>query len=277
MSERIVVFDIETVPDLGAGRLMLGLEDGTPDSEVRELLGKRYAKDGQAAADAFIKVPLHRIVCLGAIYAERESRSAPWTITRSGVVHLGIRDERQIVGGFIDSLASTPSPQLIGFNSSSFDLPILRYRAFALGVAAHTIHRGNGKDYWYRFGRDHIDLCDFMSGFGASAKPSLAELSALYGIRMKMDGVDVASVEPMIARGRIEEVAAYCETDVMATYLLFLRFSLVIGETDNHNYNLSIASFHQFTQTKIEKRPYLAYFLNMFPSGELQPDVDSET
>jgi hypothetical protein len=49
--------------------------------------------------------------------------------------------------------------------------------------------------YWHRFGQDHVDLCDVLSGYGASAKPSLAEMPALANIPVKIGGVDSSQVE----------------------------------------------------------------------------------
>jgi predicted PolB exonuclease-like 3'-5' exonuclease len=221
--QRAVIFDLETVPDLSAGRGLLQAGAEIPDGQVRRMLGERYARPGEDPDNAFVKVPLQRIVCIGALYIERID-NGPWIVARSGAVHIGGRPERELVETFLDSLVEAPPPQLVGFNSSSFDLPVLRYRAFALIVPAPVIHGGNGKDYWYRYGWDHIDICDVISGFGASARPSLAELAALSGIPAKIGGIDGSQVEAMIAAGRLEELAAYCDTDVFVIYLIFLRF-----------------------------------------------------
>ncbi|CAJ0855277.1 hypothetical protein AMST5_00818 [freshwater sediment metagenome] len=73
------------------------------------------------------------------------------------------------------------------FNGNGFDLPLLRYRAFALGVPVPGLHGGGHCNYWHRFGSDHIDLCDVLSGYGASTKPSLAEMAALANIRLRSE------------------------------------------------------------------------------------------
>src|SRR5271170_4203333 len=136
--QRAVIFDLETVPDITAGRELLKADAGVSDEQVRRLLGQRYARPGEEPDNAFVKTPLQRIVCIGAIYAERTDRG-PWVVVRSGVGHIGLRPERELVERFVDSLNETPSPQLVGFNSSSFDLPVLRYRAFALSISAQSI------------------------------------------------------------------------------------------------------------------------------------------
>ena len=269
--QRAVIFDLETVPDLTAGRVLLRADAQVSNEEVRRLLGARYAGPGEDPDSAFVKVPLQRIVCIGAIYAERTDRG-PWVVARSGVGHIGSRPERELIERFIDSLNEVPAPQLIGFNSSSFDLPVLRYRALALAVPALTIHGGNGRDYWYRYGRDHLDICDVISGFGASARPSLAELAALLGFPAKIGGIDGSQVESMTAAGRMEEVAAYCDTDIFATFLLFLRFSLVTGGTNLEGYAGSLENLRQHLGDRIPKRPHLQAYLHV-----LEPMIHAGT
>ncbi len=270
--QRIVVFDLETIPDVTAGKLSLGLPSAIDDGEARERLNEAYRREGQTPAQVFVKSVLHKIVCVGAMYADRSDRNAGWSITRFGAVHIGMRDEREIVSGFIDSLSDAPAPQLIGFNSSSFDLPVLRYRALALGVPAPVLHRGNGRDYWYRFGRDHLDICDFISSFGAATRPSLAELGSIVGLAVKTDGIDGSQVERLVAEGKIEDVASYCESDVLATYLVFLKLSFVTGELGTTGYRASISELYNFASQRLEKRPHLLRFVD-FLTRENQESI----
>lgn len=280
--QRAVIFDLETVPDLVAGRELFRGGDNASDEDVRRMLGEKYAKPGEDPIVAFIKVPLQRIVCIGALYAERTDRG-PWTIVRSGVGHIGVRPERELVERFVDSLSEAPSPQLVGFNSSSFDLPLLRYRAFALAVPIQTIHGGNGRDYWYRYSKDHLDICDVISGFGSSARPSLVELAALAGIPAKAGGIDGSKVEAMVALGQFEELAAYCETDVFITFLLFLRLSLVTGATDSAAYSLSLELARGYVAERVARRPHLQSYLDAIESmmsltvEQAEPVEDGDT
>lgn len=267
VQQRIIVFDLETVPDLIAARALLREESGTSDEDVRSRLIARYTKPGDDPKAVFIKVPLQRIVCIGALYAERSDHSEGWQIAKAGVGHVGMRDEQQLLEGFLSSFQDRPAPQLVGFNSSSFDLPVLRYRALALSVTAPELHRKSGRDYWYRFGRDHLDLCDLLSNFGASARPSLNEMSALCGVPPKLGGVEGGMVESLVSSGRIEEVANYCEVDVVSTYLLFLRYALVAGELTRDSYRQSLEVFGQFINDRAQKRPYLASFAELATSS----------
>lgn len=255
--ERVVVFDIETVPDLLAGRALLGeAADGMTDAALRAALGTRYARDGQDPATAFLKPPLHAMACLALLVAERDGAEEPWRVRRMASRQTGDTPEAEILALFERTLAQRPAPMLAGFNTSGFDLPVLRYRAIATGVAMPSLNGGNGRDYGYRYGRDHIDLADRLSGFRASPTPSLAEACALLGLTAKA-GMHGAEVEPAMAEGRGAEVAEYCETDVAATWLLLLRYWQATGAMPQDAARHSFTAFAAYLEEH-RAEPHLA-------------------
>jgi hypothetical protein len=67
--QTVIVWDLETVPDLEAAARMLDL-DGAPEAEIREALGSGFPKH-----------PLHKIVCIGALIASRQPEG--WRMRRS--------------------------------------------------------------------------------------------------------------------------------------------------------------------------------------------------
>jgi predicted PolB exonuclease-like 3'-5' exonuclease len=264
MNERFLLFDCETVPDLKAARRMLGIAAAL-DGEVRQRLGEHYVKDGQAPEDAFIKSALHRIVALSVLQVDSSPLGIGYRITWLSTRHLGTHREADIVQPFVSTLLeSRPiTPILVGFNTSGFDLPLIRYRALALGISAPALHKraGNMRDYFYRFGRDHIDLCERLSNFGATSRPSLAELCAICGIRVKIGGMDGSQVEKLAVLQRWHEIGEYCETDVMALYLLFLRYQLVVGEMTPEAFAASMVGVNGFIRENSCERPHLAPFM----------------
>jgi predicted PolB exonuclease-like 3'-5' exonuclease len=252
-----VVFDLETVPDLAVARRLLGMDSSVPDDTVRKAIATKYARADQDLSEVFLKAPLHRIVCIGALYAERE-RDGPFTVRSIGARHTGERSEAQLISGFVGNLPQDEfgkGPVLVSFNGGGFDLPVLRYRAMALGVGAPALFGRNGRDYWYRFGWDHLDLCDLLSGFGASAKSSLNEMAALLNIPTKLDGIDGSQVEVLAASGRLDEIATYCLGDVITTFRLLLRFALVRGEIDEAGMARSKESLDEAVDCQAKLRP----------------------
>jgi hypothetical protein len=59
--QSVIVWDLETVPDLSAAARMLDLGSDAPETEVREALGSGFPKH-----------PLHKIACIGALIASRQ-------------------------------------------------------------------------------------------------------------------------------------------------------------------------------------------------------------
>jgi predicted PolB exonuclease-like 3'-5' exonuclease len=73
---------------------------------------------------------------------------------------------------------------------------------------------------------DAIVLCNVLSSCSPQNKASLHELCRVMGIPGKPDRIGGAYVERNCREGRIAEIAAYCETDVVNTYRVWLRCEL---------------------------------------------------
>jgi predicted PolB exonuclease-like 3'-5' exonuclease len=207
----VIVWDLETVPDLKAAARMFALEEEDEDG-AREKLGSGFPKH-----------PLHQIACIGALIARREDEG--WRVSALGAPHAGERPEPDLIRSFVDRIGEL-RPQLITFNGNGFDLPVLRYRAMVNRVPAPGLHV---RPYFNRYTTDALDLCDVLSSFGGNGKTKLDEICRILGLAGKPDGIDGSKVEATIAAGNIEEVARYCETDVVNTYRLWLIHELFRG------------------------------------------------
>ena len=195
----VLVFDIETVPDLRGFAAANALE-GKSDDEIRAEMGERFPKH-----------IYHSIVCIGALIAHHDIDH--WVVDALGAPHVGERSERDLIAAFVDKIAQL-KPQLVTFNCSSFDLPVLRYRAMVHKVPAAGL---SARPYFHRFTDDAVDLCDVSSSFAPGAKASLHELCRVMGLPGKPDGMHGGEVEQYHRDGRIDEIAAYCESDVVNT------------------------------------------------------------
>ena len=212
MSEQsVIVWDLETVPDLEAAARMLGMGNAS-DAEVREALGPGFPKH-----------PLHKIVCIGALVATRQPEG--WRIEALGAPHIGERTEAKLISDFIEKIGPL-LPQLVTFNGHSFDLPVLRYRAMVNRVSAGGLEV---RRYFHRYTDDALDLCDALGSYVAGAKVKLDEISKILGLSGKPGGIDGSRVEEMVLAGQIEEVARYCESDVLNTYRVWLVYELFCG------------------------------------------------
>jgi len=115
----------------------------------------------------------------------RESNNEHWMIDSLGAPHIGQRSERELIASFVNRVAEL-SPQLITFNGSSFDLPILRYRAMIHRLPAVGL---SARPYFKRYTEDAIDLCNVLSSFSSQGKASLHEICRVMGLPGKPDGI----------------------------------------------------------------------------------------
>jgi predicted PolB exonuclease-like 3'-5' exonuclease len=236
----IIVWDIETVPDLHGFAAANG-HVGKSDDEVRAELG-----------DGFPKHIYHSIICIGALVAHREEGGS-WIVDALGAPHVGERSEKELIASFVDRIAGL-SPQLVTFNGSSFDLPVLRYRAMVHGVAAPGLA---ARPYFHRYTEDAIDLCDVLASFSSQAKAKLHELCRVMGLPGKPDGISGAEVEKYYRDGHIREIAEYCESDVLNTYRLWLRYELFRGALSRADFETSEANLVEFVRARGNTKPHL--------------------
>ena len=121
-------------------------------------------------------------------------------------------------------------------------LPVLTYRALRHHVqAARFWENGDGdpsfrwNNYFGRYHWRHVDLMDVLSGFQGRGRVGLNNMAMLLGLPGKL-GMTGAAVADAFLEGRIVEIRNYCETDVINTYLIYLRFELLRGRlnADEH-------------------------------------------
>jgi 3'-5' exonuclease len=56
------------------------------------------------------------------------------------------------------------------------------------------------------------------------------------GLPGKPDGISGAEIEAFYRAGRIREIADYCESDVLNTYRLWLRYELFRGRLSDQSF-----------------------------------------
>ena len=240
MNNSVIIWDLETVPDLRGFAAANDLV-GKPDAEIREVLGNKFPKH-----------IYHSILCIGALVAHRENDH--WTVDALGAPHVGERTEKQLITAFCDKIAEL-KPQLVTFNGNGFDLPVLRYRAMINEVSAPGL---SARPYFNRYTEDALDLCDVLSSFAPHTKASLNEISKVMGMPGKPDNIDGSEVEQYFLDGKIKEIADYCETDVVNTYRVWLRYELFRGRLDETGFRASEQNLIEFIKRHENTKQHLS-------------------
>src|SRR6516164_1372087 len=107
MKPSVIVWDLETVPDL------CGF------AAANDLVGKRDADIREALGNQFPKHIYHSIVCIGALVAHRESDH--WAVDALGARHWNEGPENPVVAAVSEKIAER-KPQLATFTGNSLKL-----------------------------------------------------------------------------------------------------------------------------------------------------------
>lgn len=250
----ILVFDIETVPDADLGRKIYdihGLSDADTIKAMRKLQSQKSSSD-------FLPLFLHQVIAISVVL-KQNNRLSIWSIGQEQ------DDESSIIKRFFAGIDQYV-PQLVSWNGSNYDLPVLHYRSLKHGINA-TKYWDNGNidpgfkwnNYLNRYHDRHLDLMDVIAAFSMKANASLNNVAQLIGLPGKM-GIAGDQVLGMYQEGNIQAIRNYCETDVLNTYLVYLRFELIRGNIDDNQYQdlLTEAKDYLCSQDQDHFKQYLS-------------------
>ena len=252
-----LVFDIETIPDIELGRRTFGLE-GLDDGQVAKAM---FAHARQHGGSEFLPHEQHRIVAISCVLRRADSLRV-WSLGDLDA------DEGELVSRFFDGIERY-TPTLVSWNGGGFDLPVLHYRALKHGVVARRYWETGSEDqsfrwnnYLSRYHERHTDLMDVLSGYQPRAKASLTDMAYLLGLPGKL-GFSGDKVWDAYAAGNLVGIRRYCETDVLNTWLVYLRYQLMRGHLDADELAAEQARVREYLGASEE--PHFAEFLAAWP------------
>ena len=232
----VLVFDLETIPDVSGLRTLLGSDAALSDAEVA---AQAFAARREKTGSDFLQHHLHRVAAISCVFRDDEGFR---------VRSLGSLDdaEPKLIQDFY-RIVERYTPQLVSWNGGGFDLPVLNYRALIHGINAARFWEMGDEDrdfkwnnYLSRYHTRHLDLMDHLAMYTGRANAPLDDLAKLCGFPGKM-GVDGSQVWSLYQEGRLQEIRDYCETDVVNTYLVYCRYQLLRGRLTRDAYDAEIA------------------------------------
>ena len=251
----VLVFDIETIPDVEAGRKLYELGGLSDYDTAQALFALRRAKVG----NDFLPHYLQKI-CAISVVLSHGSQVKVWSL---GDEH---SDEKELISRFYAGI-DKHTPTLVSWNGSGFDLPVLHYRSLIHDISAPTYwETGENQqnfrwnNYLSRFHYRHMDLMDLIAGYQNRAFAPLDDIATMLGFPGKM-GMSGAKVWEQFQEGQIKNIRDYCETDVLKTYCVYLRFELIRGIINQEEYQQKIAQLKEYLANEQDKL-HLQEFLN---------------
>ena len=238
----IFSFDVEWVPDPLAAAKLFNCPISTP-GEREQAIRRLWAYGGatEEKPQPYLKTVLCRVVSLAGILREQPTRkNAPKLRLVSLPMKLDTpweRQEKAILDGFFESVGKR-KPQLVGYNSSQADVPILVQRAIVNGLscpgfATRPEKPWEGVDYFSTASEHNLDLAPLIGRY--NQMPSLNEMARLSGIPGKID-TSGSGVAELWLEGRTDEILAYNECDALTTHLVWARFAHFTGHLNEDEY-----------------------------------------
>jgi len=250
----ILVFDIETIPDVDAGRKLYDLKGLSDEDTASALFALRRAKVG----NDFLPHYLQKVVAISLVLAN-SSNLKVWSLGDEN------SDEKEIITRFFAGI-DKHTPTLVSWNGSGFDLPVLHYRALLHGITAQNYwETGENQqpfrfnNYLNRFHYRHLDLMDVLAGYQNKAFAPLDDISTMLGFPGKM-GMSGDKVWEQYLAKNLKGIRDYCETDVLNTYCVFLRFELMRGTINMNEYEKEIDRLRNYLNSE-KSKPHLHEFL----------------
>lgn len=233
----VLVFDIESIPDIAGLRALRGTPAEATDEQVYAAWLAERKDKGQSD---FMPLHLQRVLCISVVFRNSEGLRIHSFVDRDD------QSEGKVVQTFFHAVEKH-MPQLVSWNGSGFDLPVLHYRGLRHGVEASK-YWDMGEDdrefkwnnYISRYHMRHLDLMDLLAMYSPKNNAPLDAMAKLCGFPGKL-GMDGSQVYAQYLAGQTEDIRRYCETDVMNTYLVYCRFQKMRGGLTGAEYEQELA------------------------------------
>ncbi|MEE9452603.1 MAG: 3'-5' exonuclease [Gammaproteobacteria bacterium] len=249
----VFIFDIETIPDTDSGRRLYQL-DGLSDEDVAKAM---VALRQEKSKTEMLPLYLQKVVAISVALRQQD---------KFNVWSLGDRDtpEKELIQRFYAGIEKY-MPTIVSWNGNGFDLPVLHYRSLLHKVPASCYWETGNHDqsfrwnnYLNRYHYRHIDLMDVLAAYNFHANAPLDAIATMLGFPGKM-GMEGSQVWGNYLQGKIENIRHYCETDVLNTYLVYLRFELIRGILNEEIYEQECETVKEFLRQK--DQPHFTEFL----------------
>lgn len=247
--ESLCVFDCETIPDVDLIQKVASDEILKAAKIGKKIDSKKLSElfmswHEEKTGSNFLPINFHKIVCISCVMCDEFGK-----FTR--VVSIDGGDEKEKIEKFLVYIEKF-NPRLVSFNGRGFDLPMMMIRAMKYNLSATnyfcTNDKISGKDKWSNYrsrydGAFHLDLLDHISDFGSVRGFKLDTLCATLNLPGKYD-VSGDQVLELYYQNELEKISQYCESDVLNTYWLFLKYELLRGNLIKEDYinNLNLMS-----------------------------------
>lgn len=255
----LCVFDCESVPDVELLREIYNYKG----SDI-EVCNEAFSVQEEKTSSAFLPLPFHKIISISALICDDFGN---FVKLGNYAQNQDSKDEEKILSEFINYLNKN-NPKLVSFNGRNFDLPLIMLRSMRYNLSALAyfetdnphLNKNKWENYRARYSESfHIDLLDCLSSFGAARGMRLDVVCKMLKIPGKFDtsGDDVFR---LYYEGEFNKIDEYCQSDVLNTYWLFLKYQILQGK-------ISLKEYGDLLQVFLDKIPDSRDYTDVFKTA----------
>lgn len=243
----ICIFDIESVPDVEMIQKHLKECEGLSEIEICQ---KAFEDQREKSGSDFLPIYLHKIVSISSVIADEYGHFIK--VGNFGKNNISTSDEnmeKSIIEDFLKFINKS-QPKLVSFNGRGFDVPTIMLRAMKYNLSAYAYYeqdnsafnKNKWENYRQRFSeRFHTDLLDSLGHFGMVRNLKLDNVCSMLNIPGKYDmsGDQVYKIfydKGQEIQTRINKIDEYCQSDVLNTYWVYLKYELLKGQITLQDY-----------------------------------------
>lgn len=226
----ICVFDIESVPDVELLREVYHYE-----GDCMEVCRQAFASQKEKSGSEFLPLSFHKIISIASVIADDFGN---FLKVGHFAKDVPLEQREEVLLQEFAAFLNKQNPRLISFNGRGYDMPVIGIRALKYNVNLagyyETDNAQFGKNKWENYRqryseRFHLDLYDTLGNYGSARALSLDSLCKMAGIMGKYEVSGGQVHELIYQHDDLPCVDFYCQSDVLNTYWLFLKFEITKG------------------------------------------------
>lgn len=259
----LCVFDIETIPSVSLCKEHFQLEE----NNALKICERSFEKQKEKSGSEFLPLYLHEIISIAAVIGDDYGKFIK--VGNFGQKHENKEDftsEKELLEDFFKYF-NEKQPRLISFNGRGFDMPLLTLKALKYNLTLDAFYNQENKweNYRARYSEQfHLDLMDSLSHYGSVRGLNLNGVCSMMNIPGKFDVsgdlVHAIYYNPNISQKEKKGIIdGYCQSDVLNTYWLFLKYEVLKGALNKEQY---LGLLSDFLEKFPKEKSYSSVFIN---------------
>lgn len=243
----ICVFDIESIPDIELLQEVYGYK-----GDSMEVCNQAFAQQKEINGSEFLPLGFHKIISIASVLADDFGN---FIKVGNFAKNTPIENREEILLQEFSTFLNKQNPRLISFNGRGYDMPLIGIRSLKYNINLsgyyETDNPNFGKNKWENYRQRysekfHLDIYDTLGNYGATRAITLDVICKMAGIMGKYEVCGSQVHEIIFQDNDLPKVDFYCQSDVLNTYWLFLKFELTKGMLQISDYLSNLTKMMEY-------------------------------